>query len=72
MLGSILFSPLSKVVDFLPVWTLIIVYNMTNDGGAVCTLHNRVLWVSGSAVMGVQCEQEGAEHTALGGSGVEH
>ncbi len=28
--------------------------------------------MSGIAVMGVQCEQEGAEHTALGGSGVEH
>ena len=27
--------------------------------------------MSGGAVMGVQCEQEGAEHTALGGSGVE-
>ena len=27
--------------------------------------------ISGSAVMGVRCEQEGAEHTALGASGVE-
>ncbi len=28
-----------------------------------------VLFMSGIAVMGVQREQEGAEHTALGGSG---
>ena len=28
--------------------------------------------MSGSAVMGVQCEQEGADHGALGGSDVEH
>ena len=28
--------------------------------------------MSGSAVMGVNWEQEGAKHTALGGSNVEH
>lgn len=34
-------------------------------------LHNiRVLLMCGSAVMGLQCEWEGAEHTALEGSGV--
>ena len=30
------------------------------------------LGLSGSTVIGIQCEQEGAEHTALGSSGVEH
>lgn len=34
--------------------------------------HNRVLLTSGSAVMGVQGEQEVAEHTDLEGFGVEH
>ncbi len=37
--------------------------------GAPCT---RVLSMSGMAVVGVQSEQEGAEHTALEGSSVEH
>ncbi len=35
-------------------------------------LHNRVLAMSMIAVVGVQREQEGAEHTALGGTGVHH
>lgn len=29
-------------------------------------LHNQVILMSGSAIMGVQCEQEGAENTAMG------
>ena len=33
-------------------------------------LHSRALSVSGSALMGVETGQEGAEHTSLGGSGV--
>ena len=33
-----------------------------------CILHNRVPLISESAVMGVQCEQEGPEHTTLGNS----
>ena len=45
------------------------IINMANDGGdVVCILQYRVLSVSGSAVMGVQCEQQGAEHKDLGGS----
>ena len=31
-----------------------------------CIIHCRVLLMSGTAVMGVQCEKEGVEHTALG------
>lgn len=31
-----------------------------------------VLLMSGSAVMGLQCEQEEAEHAALGDSDVKH
>ena len=47
--------------------------NKNADGGAVCILNNRVLFMPGGAVM-VQCsaEQEGAEHAALGCSGVDH
>ena len=41
-------------------------------GKLVSAVYFRVLLMSGSAVMGVQCEQEGADHTALGGSNVEH
>ena len=48
-----------------------IVYNVASDGGVVHILNNRVLLTS-DAVTGVQCEQEGAEHAALGGSSVEH
>lgn len=32
--------------------------------------NNRVLLMCGSAVIDVQCEQEGAEHTALGSDAV--
>ena len=35
-------------------------------------LHHRLLSMFEVAVMGEQCEQGGAEHTALGASGVEH
>ena len=39
-------------------------------------LCDKVLFMSGSAVVGVNCDQEGAEHAApswsLGGSGVQH
>ena len=41
-----------------------IVYNAVSDGGGVL--------LTPDAVTGVQCEQEGAEHAALGGSSVEH
>lgn len=37
------------IVDFLPIWTLIVVYNMVNDGGVVIILNNRDLLMSGSA-----------------------
>ncbi len=51
---------------------LIIVWNPANDGGVIRKLHNRILSMSGIAVMDVQSEQEGAGHTALGGSGLQH
>ena len=34
--------------------------------------NNWDILMSGSAVMGLQCEQEGAEHMSLGDSVVEH
>ena len=60
--------PLCKNLDLQLIRPLIIVHNVADDGGTVLVLHNRVLLMSGSAVIG-QCEQEGAEHTALEGSG---
>ena len=44
------------------------VYNATTDGGVLCILHSRAVLMSGSTVMGVQCDQDRVEHTALGGS----
>ncbi len=46
--------------------------NKANDIGVIRKLYNRVLSMSGIAVVGVHCEQEGAEHAGLGGSDVEH
>lgn len=43
-------------------------YNAVNDDGVV---HNRILLMSETAVMGVKCKQMGAEPPVLGGSGVE-
>lgn len=45
---------------------------MADDVGVIRIFHNKVLLMSGKAVMGVQCDQKGAEYTALRGSGVEH
>ena len=42
----------------------VVVYNMANDGVVICILHESVS-VSGSAVIGVQCDRDGAEQTAL-------
>ena len=56
---------------FLLKLTLVAVYYMADNCGVVIILRSRVLLMSASAVMGAQCEKEGAEHTALGSSGVE-
>lgn len=65
-------KPCCKIVDFLPILTPIVVFNAANDGGDIHILNNKVLFMSGRTVVGVQCEKEGAEPTALVGSGVEH
>lgn len=44
---------------------------MADDGNVICILNNRVLLMSGSAVIGVQCEQKGVENIALGCDNVE-
>ena len=36
-----------------------------DDGGFIQIPHSRVLLMSGSAAMAVQCEQDEAKHTAL-------
>ena len=61
-----------KFVDFLPILTLISVWNVADDGGVNSIHDNRVLLMSGSAVIGAEYEQEGAQHTALRGSPFEH
>ena len=50
-------APLCKIVDFLLTWTLIIVHNLTDNGG-VSWCFTRVLLIFGSAVMGVQSTGE--------------
>ncbi len=50
-------------VDFLLIFILIVVCKPAGDGGVI-----RVLYILGIAVVSVQREQEGSEHTALGGS----
>lgn len=40
-------------------------YNSAGDVGVVHILHKRGLLMSEGAVIGVQCEQDGAEHAAL-------
>lgn len=41
-------------------------WNSENDSGVICKLQNRAFSMSGVAVMGVRCVQEGDEHTTLG------
>lgn len=43
------------------IWLMMVVISI---------LYNRILSMSAIAVMGVQCEPEVGEHTALGGSSV--
>ena len=64
----VLCTPLCKIGDFLTIWTLIVACRSLGNGDVVCIRHSGVLLLSGSADVGLQCEQEGAEHTALGGS----
>lgn len=45
---------------------------MADDGGVNSIHDNRVLLMSGSAVIGAEYEQEGAQRTALRGSTFEH
>lgn len=44
-------------MKFLTIWSLIVVWNLADDGGVIRKLHNRVLSMSGAAVLGVQREQ---------------
>ncbi len=60
------FKPLCKVHDFFPVWSIIVSCNLAKDGGGViCKLHNSLSHMPGDAVMALQGEQKGAEHTGL-------
>ena len=51
--------------ELCKIWALIVVYIKATDGDVILILHNRALLMSGSAVMGVQSEQQGDEHTAM-------
>lgn len=53
----VLYNPLCKSFAFVPIRALFVIW-----------LHNRILCTSGIAVVGVPCEQEGANHTTLGDS----
>lgn len=41
-------------------------HNPASDSGVICITHNRVSSAYDNAVIGVQGEKEGAEHTTLG------
>lgn len=47
-------------------------HNPASDSGVICKTHNRVSSAYDNAVIGVQGEKEGAEHTTLGNSSAEH
>lgn len=77
--GCVSLSPFSSLVltlssrlfsDLLPKWTLIIVYNASDDCGVFHILHNRVLMMSGSAVMGVHSVNSRGVSTQLWGAPV--
>ena len=51
---------------------LFVSLSMNSCCGVVHILHNRLLSMSRSTVMGAQCEQEGSEHITLRGSSVDH
>lgn len=59
-------SPLCKIVDFLPLWTLIICSLAHYSDGVIGILHNSLCSMCRAAVMGVKCECCVAEHTGLG------
>lgn len=69
MFGSVLLSMhhSARFLNFLLVWTVIVVYTTSSDGSGICILHRRVPWLSWSAV-----RIDGTDHTALGVSNVEH
>ena len=60
----VLCTSLCKIVDFVPIWTLIAFWNAADDRDVISIF--RVLVISWSAVMVEQVEEEEAEHTALG------
>ena len=52
----------------LPVVGLIVVADETHHGCVICKLDEEVGAVGGCAVVGQQGEEQGAEHTSLGGT----
>lgn len=46
--------------------------NPASDSGVICKIQNRVFSAYGNAVIGVQGEKEGAEHTTVGNSSAKH
>ena len=56
-----------QLADLLPVVRLIVVGDETNNGCVIHELHNVVAAEGRSAVVGQHRQEQGAEHTALGG-----
>lgn len=73
---TVFHCPMSGPLDSWPatpvfnsVWVLMMNWRVLQPGdwsSVLPVLHNKVLLMSGSAVLGVQCEQKGSEHAALG------
>ena len=58
------------MTDLPPVGRLVVVADEACHGGVVCILDGLDRWVARGAVIGVQGEERGGQHTALGGTGV--
>ena len=56
--------------DLPPVGRLVVVADETYQGGVVCILDGLDRRVTGGAVIRVKGEEQGRQHTALGGTGV--
>ena len=58
------------MADLPPVGRLVVVADETYHGGVVCILDGLDRRVTRGAVVGVQGEEQGGQHTTLGGTGV--
>ena len=63
----VVFAPRGQKIDLLPVVSLVALSDETHQSCVVCKLHYVIGAVGCRAVMCQQGEEQGTEHTALGG-----